>query len=89
MIEFLLMSSPFHGTGSILGVPLGVVIVAIAFVLLAAGFVWMRRISRVDGEPRSFRATTHPGPLDRLVRGVALATVVFAAVFAVATLAAY
>ena len=70
-----------------LGLPVSVVLVVVAFALLAGGLVVIRRISRVDPDPRVFRATTHPDALDRVVRGVALAAVVFAAVFALGVFA--
>jgi hypothetical protein len=69
------------------GAPLGALIVGTGFALLVAGSMWMRRISSVEKEPKSFRATTAPSPLDRLTLGVALAAVVFAAVFALGALA--
>jgi hypothetical protein len=75
----------FDSRVDVLGLPLSTVIVAVAFVVLVAGFAWMRRITGVEREPRTFRATTRPDPFDRSMRAVALAAVVFAAVFALAT----
>ena len=89
MFDLFFGTPMFDPQVSVNGMPLSALLLAAGFVLLVAGFVWMRRISSVDGDPRSFRATTRPSSLDRLVRGVALATVVFAAVFAVATLATH
>ena len=82
MIEFLLGGSPFGPSGSLLGVPLSTVVVGVPFALLVGGIVWVCRISRVDPEPRSFRATTHPDPIDRVVRGAILAGLAFAVVLA-------
>jgi hypothetical protein len=77
----------FDSRVTFLGLPLTLVLVAVAFVILAGGFAWMRRISQADPEPRSFRATTRPDPIDRLVRGVILAGVAFAAVYALVAVA--
>jgi hypothetical protein len=89
MFDLFLFGGPpvFDSQVSFFGLPLTTILFALAFAALVGATLWIRRISRVDPEPRSFRATTHPGPLDRLTWAAAIAAVAFAAVFALGTLA--
>lgn len=64
------------------GFPLDAMIVALGLVGVVTGFLWIRRITHVDPDPRIFRATTHPDPTDVVLRPVIAAAVAFIVVLA-------
>ena len=59
----------FDARQSVLGVPAELVVLLVAAALAAAGMVLLRRIARVEREPRSFRATAGQDATGQLARG--------------------
>lgn len=49
------------GLPPVFGMPPQVLLLAVAVAGMTIGVVWVRRITAVPGEPRSFRATAPPG----------------------------
>ena len=82
MVDLFFGTPMFDSRVSLWGLPLSTAIFAVAVAVLVAGVLWLRRITSVEGEPRTFRATTRPDPVDRVIRGLVLAAIVFAVVFA-------
>jgi hypothetical protein len=69
------MFSPMFSTPpDVFGIPLGLLVAAVAFVPMVIGFLWMRRITGGDQEPQSFRATAdrRVGPSAAVMLGIAI-----------------
>ena len=67
---------------SVLGLPLDALIAGLACAVMVAGFLWIRRITHGDPEPRIFRATTHADPTEIMTRPVIAAAIAFVVVLA-------
>jgi hypothetical protein len=52
-----LLAPMFDSRTSILGVPAAVIVLVAAWLAFTVGALWIRRMLRVDPEPRAFRAT--------------------------------
>ncbi len=61
------------------GVPAPVVLAALAAALFVVGYAWLRRITSVPDEPRSFLATVGERPNAALRVGLVLAALAIAA----------
>jgi hypothetical protein len=72
----------FANRQGVFGLPVDVLMVVVAIGLSVAGIVFMRRITHVDPEPRSFRSTTRMEASD-LVTRVVIAGLVCAGALAV------
>ncbi len=72
----------FDARPSLFGLPTEVIVIAVAAALWLAGVLFLRRITHVDAEPRSFRATTRLESSDLVTRVVAAGLVGAAALAA-------
>jgi hypothetical protein len=76
----------FDNRQSLFGLPTDVLLLAVAAGLSIAGWLIARRITGVDPEPRSFRATTRLEASDLITRVVVVGLVGIAAIAAVSLL---
>jgi hypothetical protein len=72
-----LMDPVFDNRVALFGIPANVLVLAVAAVFVVAGCLLLRRISRVDPEAKSFRATDRLDATGVLTRAVALGAATF------------